>query len=210
MVTADASERERATDPAVRALLALAGRASARGWAVATSGNFSVRLDAGRAVVTVSGRDKGALTPDDVVVVDVNGALPAGASAEAPVHAAIYRGLPGVTALVHVHSLAATVVSRRHAEAGYVRLEGLEMLKALRGIGTHEARVDLRVYANTQDMEALARAVARDADALAPSWGFLLAGHGLYAWGTSPDEAWRHAEALEFLLSVRMHEEARR
>jgi len=202
-MASDGSER----DTAVRALLALAAKASAHGWTAATSGNFSVRLDARRAVVTMSGRDKGVLTPDDVVDVEVDGALPARASAEAPVHAAIYRRLPAVTALGHGHSLAATVVSRRYVEAGYVRLEGLEMLKALRGIATHEARVDIRVYANTQDMEALARVVDRDLEALAPSWGFLLAGHGLYAWGTTAEEAWRHAEALEFLLSVRLHEE---
>ena len=122
-------------------------------------------------------------------------------------HAAIYRCHREVTALVHVHTLAATVVSRRHEAAGVVRIEGLEMLKALGGVNTHEARRELRVYANTQDMGALARVVERDWSTLAPSWGFLLAGHGLYAWGTSPAEAWRHAEALEFLLSVRMQEE---
>ena len=202
-MTTDARE----IDAAVGALLGLAAKASARGWTVATSGNFSTRVDARRAVVTVSGCDKGALTAADVVVVDVDAPLPARASAEAPVHAAIYRCHADVTALVHVHTLATTVVSRRHEAAGIVRIEGLEMLKALRGVDTHEAWRELRVYANTQDMGALARAVERDWATLAPSWGFLLAGHGLYAWGTSPAEAWRHAEAPEFLLSVRMHEE---
>jgi methylthioribulose-1-phosphate dehydratase len=30
--------------------------------------------------------------------------------------------------------------------------------------------------------------------------GYLLAGHGLYAWGRTPAEARRHLEALEVLL----------
>jgi methylthioribulose-1-phosphate dehydratase len=82
------------------------------------------------------------------------------------------------------------------------------MLKALRGITTHETKLDLRIYPNTQDMGVLAAEVERDRALLAPSWGFLLAGHGLYAWGTTPAEAWRHAEAIDFLLAVRMAEEA--
>ncbi len=203
MTTTEAPEIVAATS----ALLDLATRSAVRGWTAATSGNFSVRADARRAVMTLSGRDKGALTPADVVVIDVNAPLPPRVSAEAPVHAAIYRGLDDATAVVHVHTIAATVLSRRHERHGHVRVEGLEMLKALRGIETHDARLDLRIYPNTQDMTELARAVERDVALLAPSWAFLLAGHGLYAWGTTPAEAWRHAEALEFLLAVRMHEE---
>jgi methylthioribulose-1-phosphate dehydratase len=195
-------------DAAVQALLALAAKASARGFTPATAGNFSVRIDAERAVVTVSGRDKGELTVDDAVLFDVRGPLPARASAETPVHAAVYRSFPDVNALAHVHTVPATVLSRRHEKKGSVRIEGLEMLKALRGVATHEASVDLRIYPNTQDMNALADAVERDRALLTPSWAFLLAAHGLYAWGTTPAEAWRHAEAIDFLLSVQMAEEA--
>jgi methylthioribulose-1-phosphate dehydratase len=140
-------------------------------------------------------------------VFDVNASLPSGVSAEAPVHAAIYRRLGDVGALVHVHTLAATLMSRRHEATGFVRIEGLEMLKALRGFATHDARLDVRVYPNTQDMDGFARSVERDALLLAPAWGLLLAGHGQYAWGATPAEAWRHAEALEFLLEVCMHED---
>lgn len=204
MTTADC----RVIDPAGAALVTLAAKASARGWTPATSGNLSVRVDPRRFVVSASGRDKGALTAADLVLVDLDAPLPSTASAEAPVHAAIYRRAGEVNALVHVHTLAATVLSRRHEGAGTVAIEGLEMLKALRGFTTHEARLDLRVYPNTQDMSALAAAVERDAALLAPSWAFLLAGHGLYVWGTTPAEAWRHTEALDFLLNVRMHEEA--
>ncbi len=194
-------------DEAIVELIALAAKASARGWTPATAGNFSVRVDARRAVVTRSGRDKGALTPADAVLLDIDAPLPPGVSAEAPVHTALYRCLADVGAVVHVHTVAATVLSRRHEKAGRVVIEGLEMLKALRGITTHESRLDLSVCANTQDMDAFAKEVERDAQRLAPSWGLLLAGHGLYSWGATPSEAWRHAEAIDFLLTVQMHEE---
>jgi methylthioribulose-1-phosphate dehydratase len=34
----------------------------------------------------------------------------------------------------------------------------------------------------------------------------LLAGHGLYAWGETADDARRHVEALEFLLACHLEE----
>jgi methylthioribulose-1-phosphate dehydratase len=33
-----------------------------------------------------------------------------------------------------------------------------------------------------------------------PLWGYLIDGHGLYAWGRDMAEARRHLEAFEFLL----------
>ena len=43
------------------------------GWTPATSSNFSQRLDDRHAAITVSGRDKGRLTRDDIMVVDFDG-----------------------------------------------------------------------------------------------------------------------------------------
>ena len=40
---------------------------AAHGWTPATSSNFSMRIDDDTAAVTISGRDKGALTPIDVL-----------------------------------------------------------------------------------------------------------------------------------------------
>ena len=40
------------------------------GWTPATSSNFSLRLDGAHAAITVSGRDKGRLVEDDIMVVD--------------------------------------------------------------------------------------------------------------------------------------------
>ena len=42
---------------------------AARGWTPATSSNFSMRIDGDTAAVTISGRDKGALTSADVMAV---------------------------------------------------------------------------------------------------------------------------------------------
>src|SRR5690606_743475 len=75
--------------------IADAGRIlGARGWTPATSSNFSMRLDSEHAAVTISGRDKGKLGIDDIMVVDLAG-QPVGTSArpsaETALHTQIYR-----------------------------------------------------------------------------------------------------------------------
>jgi methylthioribulose-1-phosphate dehydratase len=180
-----------------------AGRlAAARGWVPATSGNFSARIDERSFAITRSGVDKGALTDDDAQT--IGGPLLKGSSAEAALHLRLYRDAPESGAIFHVHSPAASVIGRAHARYGAIRIEGWELQKALRGVTTHEAVIETPVFDNDQNVEALAERVAirlaepaRDA---VPAPGYVLAGHGLYAWGRDAKEAWRHLEALETLF----------
>lgn len=196
-----------AADPlAVEALAAFGRFASARGWLAATSGNFSCRLDAGHALITRTGIDKGAIGSADVAVVPLNGPLPAGLSAETPLHVARYLAAPAVGAIVHVHTVAATVLSREAAATGYVRFSGFEMQKALAGVATHESVVDLPVFANAQDTVSLAAAIEARLNRAPAVPGYLLAGHGLYAWGATINDARRHLEGFEFLLSCTLEE----
>ncbi|PPU94951.1 methylthioribulose 1-phosphate dehydratase [Xanthomonas albilineans] len=175
---------------------------SQAGWTPATSSNFSHRLDACHAAITVSGRDKGRLVEDDIMVVDFDGQAvgrPLRPSAETLLHTQLYRRFPEIGCVLHTHSPVQTIASRLYAAQGHVRLEGYELLKALHGNQTHETAVDLPVFANTQDMTVLAAQVDAllDRNAL---WGYLIDGHGLYAWGRDMAEARRHLDAFEFLL----------
>ncbi len=190
---------------AVEALAAFARFAAARGWVPATAGNFSVRLDAEHALVTRSGVDKGNVGAADVAIVPLGGPIPPGMSAETPLHLARYRADGTVGAVVHVHTLAATVLSRADAARGSVRFAEFEMQKALHGITTHASAIELPIFANDQDTEALAaRVEARLGSSAIP--GYLLAGHGLYAWGATMRDAQRHLEGLEFLLAATLEE----
>jgi methylthioribulose-1-phosphate dehydratase len=179
---------------------------SARGWTPATSSNFSHRLDDRHAAITVSGRDKGRLREADIMVVDFDGnAVGSGhrPSAETLLHTQLYRRFPEIGCVLHTHSHAQTVASRLYAGQGHVRLEGYELLKAFHGNDTHEAEIQIPVFANTQDMHTLAAQV----DALLDRqcmWGYLIDGHGLYAWGRDMAEARRHLEAFEFLLECEL------
>jgi methylthioribulose-1-phosphate dehydratase len=190
---------------AVEEIAAFGRLAAARGWVPATAGNFSRRIDARRVAVTRSGIDKGAIAPDDVAVVDLDAGVPPGLSAETPLHLERYRTDPAIGAVFHVHTVASTVLSRLEERAGIVRTEGYEMHKAL-GLRTHASTVEIPVFANDQDTLRLAHAVEARLGAGAAVPGFLLAGHGLYAWGASAADARRHVEGLEFLLACHLEE----
>ncbi len=186
--------------------------AASRGWVPATSGNFSRRIDAETIAVTRSGADKGNLTAADIVAIRLADPIPAGVSAETPLHVARYRADASIGAIAHVHSVASTVLSRLAAKKGGLTVHGFEMLKALDGFTTHAADGTIPVFANAQDTVALANAVERRLAAEArkkrdvPVPGYLLAGHGLYAWGVTSVAARRHLEGLEFLMSCALEE----
>jgi methylthioribulose-1-phosphate dehydratase len=190
----------------VEAIAAIGRFASARGWVPATSGNFSCRIDAKTVAVTRSGVDKGNLGPEQIAALEVAGPIPPGLSAETPLHLARYRADPLVGAVVHVHTVAATVLSRLHAADGALNLTGFEMHKALRGITTHETDVALPIFANAQDTVALAARVEARLGAAPAVPAYLLAGHGLYVWGQTMEEARRHLEGIEFLLACTLEE----
>jgi len=176
------------------------------GWTPATSSNFSERLDGSHAAITVSGRDKGRLVEDDIMVVDLEGRAVGRQlrpSAETLLHTRLYRRFPEVRCVLHTHSRVQTVASRLYAREGHVRLEGYELLKAFEGNSTHETAIEVPVFANTQDMTVLSAQVDELLDRQ-PMWGYLIDGHGLYAWGRTMADARRHLEAFEFLLGCEL------
>ena len=193
---------EHIPEPVVRGVMALAHHSGAKGWVPATSGNFSVRIDGQSCAVTASGGDKGTVTTDGIIRAGIDGPVHPRASAEAPLHYAIYRLSPDIGAVAHVHAQSAVLASLVCAQDGKVRLEGLELLKAFRGVKTHETHLDVPIFENDQDMDALAERVQVRLKAEGLGWGFLLAGHGLYAWGHDANEALRHLDAFDYLFTL--------
>ncbi|MGH7182428.1 MAG: methylthioribulose 1-phosphate dehydratase, partial [Nitrospiraceae bacterium] len=177
------------------------------GWAPATSTNYSVRLpdDAAPAycAITSSGVDKGAIEVEHILSVNQHGSAIVTdglkPSAETPLHLLLYRTM-GAGAVLHTHSLPAALLSYLARDEGHVLLSGWELLKGLRGIDTHEVGISLPVFPNSQDMQALSTLVERSLSSERACYGFLLAGHGLYAWGKDIPEAKRHLEVIEYLL----------
>ncbi|HET9835280.1 MAG TPA: methylthioribulose 1-phosphate dehydratase [Rhodanobacteraceae bacterium] len=180
---------------------------AALGWTPATSSNFSMRLDSKHAAITASGRDKGALTPEDVMVIDLDGqpiGTDARPSAETALHTQAYRRMPEVGAVLHTHSRNQTVASRLFAQAGAIELAGYELLKAFSGYATHAAAMQVPVFPNTQDMSELVARVDAWLDSGKPLHAYLIDGHGIYTWGRDMVETRRHLEALEFMLACEL------
>lgn len=179
-----------------------------RGWSLGTSSNYSVVTEREplTLLMTGSGFDKGRLRPEQFVTVDekARALKPDGLkpSAEALLHTVLAKH--GAGAVLHTHSVAATVLSEHFLKDGGVRLSGYEMLKGLSGISTHESEAWIEIYPNTQEIASLATVISlRLNDAARPlRHGFLMAGHGLYTWGRNIAEARRQVEVLEFLLEV--------
>ena len=178
-----------------------------RNWVPATSGNFSARLSDGRIAITVSGRHKGYLTPEDIMLVDVSGTPLDGKkpSAETGLHTALYRRFSDVNAVLHPHTISSVLASRLFQDQ--VVLEDHELLKVLRGIETHETRLNVPIFPNDQDIGRLATEVDEYLQEHGNSYGYIIAGHGFYTWGESVTEALRHLEALDFLfdLEIRLY-----
>ena len=195
-----------------RARIVAVGRwLDGKGWAPATAGNYSMRLDDGSFAVTVSGRHKGRLTADDVMRVDDEGRSLDGKrpSAETLLHVQLYRLFPDVGAVLHSHSAHAVGLSRV-VSGDAVTLAGHEMLKVLPGIATHDVSVTLPIVDNDQDMAGLAARVEPALLAPAAIPAYLIRSHGLYGWGRGMDEAERVIEGIEWMLSCEVVERSLR
>lgn len=188
-------------------LVAAGAYLHSRGWSLATSSNYSVRLssDPLRLLVTASGKHKDRLTTDDFVLIDETGA-PAGvgqpkSSAETMLHVVLAKEA-GAGAILHTHSVWGTLLSDVHGPEGVVTISGYEMLKALPGITTHDTSVDLAIFPNTQDITALADELGERLRAgdEAVRHGFLINKHGLYTWAHDLDATRACLESLEFLF----------
>jgi methylthioribulose-1-phosphate dehydratase len=188
-------------------LAAVGRRFYERDWVLGTSGNFSAVISRRplRLVVTASAAHKGTLTGRQFLEVDERGTAVNRSrlrpSAETLLHLAIVQ-VRGAGAVLHTHSVWGTILSGLHADNQGLAIQGLEMLKGLEGVTTHEHREWIPIVANDQDMVRLASELgailARDPAAHA----VLIVGHGLYTWGATIADAERHVEILEFLFEV--------
>lgn len=177
-----------------------------RGWSPATSSNYSVRLANDQALLTVSGKHKGLLELDDVLATDLagNSLEPSKKpSAETLLHTQLYRCKPEVGAVLHTHSVNATVLSRLSLSDSLVFAD-YELQKAFAGVTSHETQVLVPIFDNDQDIARLAAKVQPWLDQHPECVGYLIRGHGLYTWGAQMSDALRQVEAFEFLFECEL------
>ena len=174
------------------------------GMVPATSGNFSARLNSGEIAITVSGRHKGRMIEDDIMRVDAAGQSldERRSSAETALHIQIYNRIPEARAILHPHSVNATLLSRLAGE--FLVLQDYELLKAFPGVETHDCSVTVPIFENDQNIDRLAERVDQYMASEGPIHGYLINGHGFYTWGQSVEDSLRHVEAFEFLFECEL------
>ena len=167
------------------------------GLVVGTSGNVSARTPDGNVLVTPSGLGYWAMVPEDVVLVDLGGAVIEGSfepSVEWPMHTGIYCARPETGGIVHTHARYSTTLACLNREIRPVHY----MLAVL----SDEGRVPLARYA-TYETEELGRNAA---DALGDSHKVcLLNNHGTIAVGGTVGEAYSRTELLEEMAEIYHH-----
>ncbi len=179
-----------------------------KGWTPATSSNFSLRSTvADQFIISRSGVDKSNFKIEDLILINPNGdVLPpfntpkTKSSAETQIHTAIYKKYPWINCVLHTHSPLGTALSQTMAASGAIIFEGLEILKAFEGNLTHEMSETLPIVPNSQNISDIIRDMEEHLIPDLKIHGFLIAGHGLYAWGKDLAAAKRHIEAFEFLF----------
>jgi L-fuculose-phosphate aldolase len=164
-------------------------RAAALGLVIGTSGNLSARRG-DLVAVTPSGIALDRLRPEDCPIVDLDGRVVDGdrkPSSETPMHLALY-GSTAAQAVVHTHSVFATVVASTKTELPPIHYNALLLGGAVR----------VAPYATygTPELAANVR------EALAGKQAALMAGHGGVTIGATLEQAFEAARLLEWLCEV--------
>jgi L-fuculose-phosphate aldolase len=176
-----------------RADICVAGRwMYEREYIVACEGNLSVRLDEERVLTTPTCMNKGMLTPDDLVVIDLEGRHVAGdrkASSELAMHLLFYRMRPDVHAICHAHPATAT----GFAVAGRALDQAL-LPEVIVGMG----QIPLVKYGTpgTPELSAAIEPFVPHYDAL------LLANHGAVTCGSDLITAFFRMETIEHFAKI--------
>ena len=167
------------------------------GLVVLTWGNVSAKdEETGLVVIKPSGVSYDTMSPEDMVVVDMEGNTVEGKyrpSSDLPTHLYLYKQYPTLGGIVHTHSTYATAFAQSgrdiiaygttHADAFYGDVPCSRELT--------DAEIDEAYEWNTG--KVIAEAVT-DADAMP---AVIVKNHGVFTWGATPEKAVENAVTLE-------------
>ena len=164
-----------------------------RGYVAANDGNISVKVAENRLLITPSGVSKGRMTPEMLLVTDLDGTVVEGdrhPSSEGKMHLEVYRGRPDVNAVVHAHPPVSTAfaVCRRGLETPYLS-------ELVAGLGQVPCTTSFAML-STEEVPESVRPYLADHNAL------LLANHGALAWGGDLWEAFDRLETVEHTAKI--------
>jgi L-ribulose-5-phosphate 4-epimerase len=170
-----------------------------RGLAPFTFGNASgIDRSEGAVVIKPSGVKYHAITPEDLVVVDLDGGVMEGArrpSSDLPTHLVLYRAFAGIGGVAHAHSHFATVFAQAgreipclgttHADHFSGSVPVVPFLRESEVAGEYEANTGHAIVRRFGGLDPVATPAV------------LLAGHAPFTWGASPTDAVETMALLE-------------
>ncbi|HET7694926.1 MAG TPA: class II aldolase/adducin family protein [Vicinamibacterales bacterium] len=174
------------------AIVEVGRRLYARGYTASNDGNISVRLDAGRLLMTPKSVCKGFMTPAMMCITDLEGRKLAGErdpSSEMQMHLEVYRQRPDARAVVHAHPPIAT----GFAVAG-IPLDRAVLAEVVTTLGS----VPIAEYAtpSTRELPEAVRKYVKAHD------GMLLANHGALTIGGDVFAAYYKMETIEHFAKI--------
>ena len=172
-----------------------------------TWGNVSeIDRESGLVVIKPSGMPYGAMTPDDMVIVDLTGNIVEGKrrpSSDLPTHLELYRQFGNIGGITHTHSRWATVFAQAgrsipmlgttHADTFYGDIPCTRKLTADEISGEYEretGRVICEAFAGKNPMDIP---------------GVLVYSHGPFTWGKSAEGSVENAVVLEETSMIAWH-----
>lgn len=174
------------------------------GLVILTWGNASARdAQSGLVAIKPSGVDYLAMTPDDIVIVDMSGKIVEGRlrpSSDTPTHLALYAAFAGVGGIVHTHSVEAVAWAQAGRE---IPCYGTTHADCFRGAVPVASMPTEEEIAADYEGGTGASIVKRFAgiDPLATP-AVLVAGHGPFTWGANADKAVDAAVELEAVAKM--------
>jgi L-fuculose-phosphate aldolase len=163
-----------------------------RGYVASNDGNISVRLDDSRLMTTPKNVSKGFMTPEMMVITDLDGKKISGErdpSSELKMHLEVYRNRPDARAVVHAHPPTAT----GFAVAG-IALDRAVLAEVITTLGS----IPIAEYAtpSTEELPAAVRKYVKAHD------GLLLANHGALALAGDVMSAYYRMETIEHFAKI--------
>ena len=164
-----------------------------RGYAAANDGNISLLVEEDRLLITPSGVSKGRMTPDMLLLTDLDGTVLEGdrhPSSEGKMHLAVYRNRPDVRAVVHAHPAISTAfaVCRQGLQIPY-------LAELVVGLGEVPCTPEFAML-STEEVPQSIVPYLPEHNAL------LLANHGALAWGHNLWEAFDRLETVEHAAKI--------
>ena len=172
-----------------------------------TWGNVSgIDRESGLVVIKPSGIPYGAMKPEDMVVVDLQGNRVEGKwnpSSDLATHLVLYRTYPEIGGVVHTHSRWATIFSQMgldipalgttHADAFYGSVPCTRKLTPQEISGNYEEETGNVIVETFRDRKVMD----------IPS--VLVHSHGPFSWGKNPQKAVENAVVLEEVAMMAWH-----